>query len=250
MQYYIITGTSKGLGREMAKKLIKPGNHLFCISRNPDRELSVFAEKLNVKLDHFQYDLDRTWGINGIMEAIFTLIREAVSITLINNAGIIEPIKPVEGLTEETIRKNISVNLIAPMVLVSSFTRLAGDIPCRKTVINISSGAAKNPYYGWGCYCSAKAGLDMFSRTAGLEQQNREFPVKVISLAPGIIDTDMQASIRSSKEEDFTLVERFKRFKEDGKLIKPEVTAERIIKLLEDEGLENGCVYDIRDFYA
>ena len=65
-----------------------------------------------------------------------------------------------------------------------------------KRILNISSGAGRNPYEGWGAYCTTKAGLDHFSRVVAMEQANEQYPVEIVSIAPGIIDTDMQATIR------------------------------------------------------
>ena len=64
------------------------------------------------------------------------------------------------------------------------------------TVINISSGAAHRALEGWGAYCCAKAGLAML--TTALSLETTRSGVRVFGLAPGVIDTDMQVTIRAS----------------------------------------------------
>src|SRR5690606_11750687 len=154
------------------------------------------------------------------------------SVTLINNAGIIEPIGRVENNGAEKIAKNIAVNLTAPMILTSEFINTFRESNIDKKVINISSGAGRKPYSGWSSYCSSKAGLDHFTRVIDVEQRDKPYGVKAISLAPGIIDTDMQTKIRQSDKSDFERVETFIQYKEKGELSSPDQTAAKIIEIM------------------
>lgn len=121
------------------------------------------------------------------------------------------------------------------------------EIKTDKRIINISSGAGKKPYFGWSNYCSAKAGMDIFTRCVGLEQVDKDYPVKSISFAPGIIDTEMQSEIRASNKENFKDLERFFSLKEEGKLLSPDEVSKYVLKLLELE-YEGGEVIDIKQF--
>ena len=103
----------------------------------------------------------------------------------------------------------IALNLTAPMILSNAFIMKLKDFEGTKRIVNISSGAGRNAYEGWGTYCTTKAGLDHFSRVVALEQENAEYPVDIVSIAPGIIDTGMQETIRGSKEEAFPLLDQF-----------------------------------------
>lgn len=237
MKYYIITGTSRGLGEAISKKLIKKGNHLFCISRNENTRLINLAKNNGVSLEYIRFDLLDVNRIRGMMEDIFLQIKteEVESIVLINNAGAVIPIKPIELCFDTEIIDNIQLNLMAPMLLTSSFISLLSSINTDKRIINISSGAGKKPYFGWSNYCSAKAGMDIFTRWVGLEQVDKDYPVKSISFAPGIIDTEMQSEIRATNNENFKDLNRFISFKEEGKLLSPYEVSEYVIKLLELE---------------
>lgn len=248
VNYYIITGTSKGLGKAIAKKLIWDNNYLFCISRTKNEELIFMSANSNCKVEYIEFDLTCLEEIENLIKTIFTKINseDAESISLINNAGVLHPIKPIGKALSSDIIDNIGLNAIAPMILTSEFINHTEGLDCQRIIVNISSGAGKNPYFGWGCYCSSKAAIDMFTRCVGIEQRNTSNPVKIISFSPGIIDTDMQSEIRQSKNEDFELVERFIKYKEEGSLRSADFVAQKVLELI-DNGVESGKLYDIKE---
>ena len=252
MKYIIITGTSKGVGESIAKCLLNKNNHLFCISRSLNKDLIAEAERKGVKLQYIQQDLNKVEEIEKLMEGIFKNIdtNNTDGVYLINNAGIVAPIKKVEGLKWEDVSLNLNVNLAAPMLITSNFIECAKELKVEKRIINISSGAGKRPISGWSAYCSAKAGVDLFTRCVALEQENEEFPAKVISFGPGIVDTNMQEEIRSSHKEDFVDLEKFIGFKEQGNLRQPEEVAEAVTELLFSESFENGKVTSISEYLS
>lgn len=249
MNYIIITGASRGLGDAFAKELMLKDNYLFCISRKQNDDLIKLADTNDIKMDYFEFDLTQLTQIEGLMKEIANKIKNpAASITLINNAGTVSPIKTIEKCQSLEIVDNLSLNLMAPMILTSEFIKYFGDWETEKKIINISSGAGKNVYYGWSCYSSAKSGLNMFTRSVALEQENKKNPVKILSIAPGVIDTDMQKEIRSTDPENFINVKRFIELKEKGQLLSPDYAAEKIIQLIFNGNWENGEVLDIRDY--
>jgi benzil reductase ((S)-benzoin forming) len=248
MNYFIITGTSRGLGEAITKTFMKKGNRLFCISRKKNNDLIALAEQEGVILDYLTFDLSEPSECEPLMEQVFSNInvKEAASIYLINNAAMIEPIKPSGKADNAVITKHIQLNLIAPMILTNEFIKRTKVSSAEKVVVNISSGAANRSVFGWNAYCSSKAGLDMFTKTVGLEQENEDHPVKVISFSPGIMDTNMQKEIRSSEKNDFADVEQFQGYHEKGMLRSPEFVAGVLHDLLFNKGIENGKVYDIK----
>ncbi|QOR66123.1 (S)-benzoin forming benzil reductase [Cytobacillus suaedae] len=248
MNYFIVTGTSKGLGESIVKQLLHEDNTLFCVSRKQNNELKQMAQDKNVNLYYFSCDLQKHEEVEKMMEKILGSIDrdKAKGIYLINNAGVVEPIKPVGKASNKEMEASIRVNLLAPMILTSTFIQSTEDIQANKVVVNVSSGAANRPIFGWSIYCSTKAGLDMFTKAAGLEQSTSTYPTKVISFSPGIMDTDMQKTIRSSEKDDFADVETFKQYNESGMLRTPDFVAEVLTKLMVNENLENGQVYDIK----
>jgi len=249
MNYYIITGASRGLGRAITENLLSKDNHLFCISRRINEDIVTEAGLKDCKIDYFEYDFNFIEEIDMLIATIFERINfsKAQSICLINNAAMLEPVKPVGKYPSFEIISNMNVNLIAPMLLISEFIKRTEEVNCDKKIVNISSGAAKKPYYGWGCYCSAKAALDMFTGCVGKEQNNTPNPVKIISFNPGVMDTDMQNIIRLSTEEDFEQVERFRKLKEEGKLQSPDFVAKKLLELIHNNEIKSGMLYDVSE---
>ncbi len=249
MRYFIITGTSRGLGKAIAKALIQKGHHVFCISRTVNNELKDYAKVHEGKFDYLPYNLSNLQGLRNLMFNIFSSIdlKHAESISLINNAGILSPIKPLEECRDSEILSNLHVNLAAPLILTSEFISRTKEFVGEKTVINISSGAGSKPHYGWSNYCASKAGVNLFTQSVGIEQEERKHPVKILALAPAIMDTTMQEEIRGTDKKNFIEVEKFKDYKTQGKLLTPEQVAEVVRNLLLEGKFENGDVVDVRD---
>ncbi|MFP4165004.1 MAG: (S)-benzoin forming benzil reductase [Chitinispirillaceae bacterium] len=250
MNYAVVTGTSRGLGEALANEFLLRGTHLFCISRHKNESLVSRAEKMNVPLDYFTFDLNNPDQIEKLMVQITDRVdcAEVKNLYLINNAGVLDPIGPTERNKASEITLSFSVNIIAPIVLTSQFIKQTDAFNCERTVVNISSGAAKKPYYGWSTYCTSKAAMDMYTRVVALEQEKSENPVKMISIAPGVVETRMQEQIRNASAEDFRSVEKFRALKREGKLLKPEYVARTMVELINQNKLHSGGMYDIRDF--
>jgi benzil reductase ((S)-benzoin forming) len=195
------------------------------------------------RLTQVQFDLNDTEKLADLLSTIFKEIdSETVQkIVLFNNAGTLGEIGRTENLSVENITGAVHVNTIAPLILTSAFIRLTKDWAGEKKIINISSGAAQNPYYGWTIYCATKAALDMLTRTVATEQNAIENGVKIMSIYPGVVDTDMQTEIRKHTKEEFIDIDRFLTLKSSGSLADPTVVAEQIMQIDLQE-LENGAI--------
>ncbi|MBA4537862.1 (S)-benzoin forming benzil reductase [Bacillus aquiflavi] len=251
MKAFIITGTSRGLGEAIAEKLLAPNDHFVCISRTKNEQLLSKAMKSKASLDYYEYDLNDIHHIDTLMSNIFSKLPtdSLEGLYLINNAGIVKPIGPVQKNTSEEITLNIHVNLIAPMIMTANFIKHSASLKIDKRILNISSGAGRKSYNGWSSYCSAKAGLDHFTRCVAAEQSDKEYGVKLVSIAPGIIDTNMQVDIRSSNKDDFALLQKFIEYKETDQLLQPDYVAEKLINLLFNQHFgKNEQIIDIRTY--
>jgi len=240
MDVFIVTGASKGIGFELSRQLRAKGNKVIGVARTVPMGAENFIAA----------DLAQTEGLVELMASLIDEDREtATSFTLINNAGIVDPIGLIGSVDAEEMTAAMTVNLTAPMILSNAFIAKLKDFTGSKRIVNISSGAGRNAYEGWGTYCTTKAGLDHFSRVVALEQENVEYPVDIVSIAPGIIDTGMQETIRASGEERFPLLEQFIEYKEQGLLSSAEHTAEKLISFMEHEDFQVvGSIVDIRNF--
>lgn len=166
---------------------------------------------------------------------------------LLNNAGTIEPMAPADRCSVPDMARGVTLNLTAPMALTAEFIRLTSSWDIDRRVLNVSSGAGKKPYFGWSAYCAAKAALDMFTRCVGEEQRREDSGVRVLSVAPGVVDTEMQGRIRATSEELFRQRERFVQLKESGALLSPAEAADKLLRALFDDRHPSGSVLDIRE---
>jgi benzil reductase ((S)-benzoin forming) len=141
--------------------------------------------------------------------------------------------------------REVLLNSAAPQVLGDAFLRAARETRARCTVLMISSGAAHSVYEGWSAYGAGKAAVDQWVRTAGAEQQRRGGRVRVLAVAPGIVETAMQEQIRATAAQDFPEVARFRQLHADGELKTPDAAARQLWQLLGTD-FENGAVLDLR----
>ncbi|MFD1927046.1 SDR family NAD(P)-dependent oxidoreductase [Sporosarcina siberiensis] len=240
MDVFIITGASKGIGFELSKQLQSKDKMVIGIARTNPEDVENFIT-VNLKDTSKLHEL--------IENVISKYSEEATSFTLINNAGMVDPIGLVGDVEAVGIEEGIAVNLTAPMILSNAFITELKNFTGTKRIVNISSGAGRNAYEGWGTYCATKAGLDHFSRVVGLEQANADYPVDIVSIAPGIIDTGMQETIRASDDGAFPLLGKFIAYKEQGILSSAEQTAQKIIGFIENIDFKvEGPIVNIRDF--
>ena len=164
---------------------------------------------------------------------------------LINNAAIIDPIGVVGALDLAQVRMSAMINVAAPIALMSAFVA-ALDPATPGSVINISSGAGRRPIPGSGVYCATKAAIDMVSRTAVLELEQKQRSIVVTSLAPGIFETDMQKTARSKSEDEFPSVGTFVGFKTQNLLQTPADVAGKIIAVVKSGRMPAG-IADLRE---
>ncbi len=238
MKIFIITGASRGIGNALATILEAEGHKVLRIARSNPGEFSNLMT----------LDITAPDAPSQIMGWLKPLLPIASEITLINNAGVIEPIEQVGALDPQLIDKAIAINITAPIKLSNAFVEATQALPITKRIVNISSGAGRHVYEGWSIYCTTKAAIDHFSRALYLEQQAHTFPIAVTALAPGVIDTDMQTQIRQSEASSFPNVARFIEMKERGTLLSPHQCATKIINYLNSpQFLTDDPITDIRE---
>jgi benzil reductase ((S)-benzoin forming) len=238
----IITGGSRGIGLGLAQEFHKEGYRIITLSRTLLEKTYAFEQYSCDLTDHEQ--LDTT--LNEVFRHFDP--GNTDRIYLINNAGYLGTVDTLDHIPSDNISYTIQINLVAPLILSGMFIRLTDKWKCTKKILNISSGAAVNPYESWAMYCSSKAGLDMMTRVIAKEQKDRDHGVEAVSIYPGVVDTEMQTSVRSIDEAQFKHVQRFKDLHEYGQLADPVDVARKIIDLDKEGELRNGRVLDVRDF--
>jgi benzil reductase ((S)-benzoin forming) len=249
MEVVIVTGASRGIGAALVAALLSPGRRVIGVARGGNERLEIEARKRGAWLDWYMQDLAEIDTTEVVARSICEdMPRDASRYVLINNAGVAEPVSRVEDLTAQGLTAAMNVNVNAAILFAAHFARVTVSLEADKRVLNISSGAGRNPLEGWGAYSTTKAALDMFTRVLKLEQAARPYPLRVVSLAPGIVDTEMQAQTRSQDLTRFPQVQRFRDFKADGKLASPEDTARRIVEYLDRDDFGEREIDDLRNF--
>lgn len=246
---FIITGTSRGIGEALAGYLSNKNNLIVGLSRSKNESLEKLFEHREGQYLHFQLDLRHAETIAPVWQEVFSQIdpEKYLSITLINNAGMLEPIDQIADVNIQQMIHHIQVNLTSTMVLTSLFLQRVQHIAVEKEIIFLSSGAAKNPYSGWSAYCSSKAGVWMFARVLHQEQTNKQYPAKVVAIAPGVVETAMQKTIRTKNEQQFPAIDKFVKLKDEDQLYSVEYVANTIgDKILNNPMVDSGEDIDLR----
>jgi len=212
---YIITGTSSGIGKALAKFYLDKGEHVIGIARNNS------IEHENYK--HVTCDLSDKTQLHDIA-LLEHASKENYPIRLINNAGIIGDIQRSHELTLTHYVDMAMVNIVAPQYLCSYVLQTFG-FENVDTIINITSGAGQRPVPSWGAYCASKAAIDLFAETLHEEIKELGKSTKVYNVAPGVVDTKMQINIRGSEENNFSRHQDFVDLKENNELRSPEEVA-------------------------
>lgn len=241
MKAYIVTGTTRGIGRAIAETVVAGKNQLLSLSSAPDDNKPYWQ--------NVQCDLSRYQSIGRKLKRLLQTECSEIyqEVVLINNAGVLDPMGPMHEASESQILNHLLVNQAAPAILMSEFIRLTENVYPERRIINISSGAARHPYSGWGMYCASKAALDMMTLCVAAEQKDREHPVGVCSVSPGKVETGMQRTIRRFDKTKFPRQPDFVGAKLRGELKSTKQVADMILALDRSGELKNGGIYDLRD---
>jgi len=176
-----------------------------------------------------------------------SLAEHFASATLINNAGVMPPIAPLSASVPGDLAVALRVGLEAPMLLCASFLGATEGWNLPRKVLNISSGLGRRPMASQAAYCAAKAGMDHFTRCMALDEERKPHGARVCSLAPGVIDTDMQLQLRSAHPDAFPDVQNFAQLQRGGMLSSAHDAATRVLAWLERPDFGAQAVADVRD---
>jgi benzil reductase ((S)-benzoin forming) len=233
---FIVTGGGCGIGKALAVALAARGQSVLIIGRAEHALIETAATSSLIR--YVCADVSEAKGRDIIENA---LKDTAVISGLIHNAGIIEPILPITEIDESSWQKHMATNLDAPLFL----TQLLADKLKNGRVLNIGSGAAFFPVAGWTAYCVSKAALLMLTRCWQLERKAIEFAY----VMPGIIDTQMQTTIRNAQHMQVEKQDFFKELKQRDRLISPQTVAAFLCWLLLDidSSLYSSKEWDIYD---
>ena len=232
-----ISGASSGIGLALASSVPWSPARVFNVSRRGSPAGS-----------HVKADLADPASWRQVAELFERELRayRGERAVFVHSAGTLAPMGFAGEVDPTGYARQVLLNCAAPQVLGAAFLRAARacQAPCH--LVMISSGAAKSVYEGWSAYGAGKAALDQWVRTAGAEQERRGGHCRILAVAPGVVETEMQRQIRSMSETAFPEVEHFRELQAEGALRDPLEAAHDIWRLLARD-LPNGAVLDLRD---
>lgn len=224
---FVITGGSRGIGKALAVKLAKSNKKVLIVGRNQELLEEVSLGSPNI--DFLCADVSKQEGREKILS--FINHNELSLDGLVNNAGVIGPIKPIASIAQSEWVNTMMTNVDPALFL----TQLLIDKLKNKKILNIGSGAQYFPVLGWAAYCVSKAALAMLTKCWQLEHEDSAFAC----VLPGIIDTDMQADIRNASDMDPKKLLFFKNLYENQQLLSTQTVADFLSWLLIDVGMDD-----------
>lgn len=241
----ILTGASRGLGLAMARQCLEAGHRLLTISRRP----AELPSPAGAELEQWSADLAEPAPVAARLQAWLAATDPGTlaSATLVNNAGVISQLAPLDRISAADLSQALRVGLEAPTLLTATFLRATAAWPLPRKLLLVSSGLGRRAMAGSASYCAAKAGLDHLARAVALEQAALPQGARIVSLAPGVIDTDMQIQLRGASAADFPDVQNFAALKSGGMLTTPAAAAARVLAWLERADFGSNPVADVRD---
>ncbi len=241
----ILTGASRGLGLALAQALLARGHRVLAISRR----VPALPPQPDGRLVHWAADLAEPAPVAERLAAWLAAQapQALASATLINNAAVVATPAPLSAQPGGELAQALRVGLEAPLLLTAAFLRATADWPLPRRVLLISSGLGRRAMAGQAPYCAAKAGLDHLARAVALEEAARPGGARIVSLAPGVIDTDMQQQLRAADPALFPERQRFVALQADGLLDTPAGAAAKVLRLLERADFGSQPVADVRD---
>ena len=188
----IVTGSTRGIGKETALLLLKNGMNVIISSKSQD---SVYKAIQEIYLK-FPSKKENILGLKCDVSKhseVKTLVNVSVkrfgSIDiLVNNAGIVY-YKSIMNTTEEEWNKTIDTNLKGSFLFTKELLPYMIENKSGGIIINVSSGAGKSGFPNLSAYCASKFGI--IGLTKGVAQEVANNNVKVMAICPGGVDTEM-----------------------------------------------------------
>ncbi|MBA2657943.1 MAG: SDR family oxidoreductase [Tatlockia sp.] len=216
---FLITGGGSGIGRALAHSLAEKKRKVLIIGRR--ERLLIETAAFSPLITYLQADVSTHQGRDQILNH---LARTESLEGLINNAGLLEPITPVDKIDESSWQQILATNLNAPLFLTQALLSKLKQ----GRILNIGSGAAYFAIAAWAGYCVSKAGLAMLTRCWQMENPD----LLIAHVMPGIIDTEMQTLARQAKQMDEEQRQFYLKLHQEKRLVSTATVAEFLAWLL------------------
>eukprot|EP00062_Callorhinchus_milii_P022303 gi/632979945/ref/XP_007906754.1/ PREDICTED: sepiapterin reductase [Callorhinchus milii] len=246
----VITGASRGLGKELALQLapsLTGASSLVLVARSGERleevRRAVLASQPSLRVLLVPADLSTGQGVGAALAALPQ--HRPRRLLLLNNAGSLGDVSKfvVDFTSPAEITDYFSLNVTSFMCLsagvLRAFPQKAG---LTRTVVNISSLCAIKPFKSWSLYCMGKAAREMMCHVLAAEQPD----LRVLSYAPGPLDTDMFLQART-ETGDPEVREAAKSLYAEGNVLTPQDSARKLVDILVRDQFESGAHVDFYD---
>ncbi|MHC4459695.1 MAG: SDR family NAD(P)-dependent oxidoreductase [Planctomycetota bacterium] len=220
----VVTGASQGIGASVARWLGKIGARVTLIARSKQLLNQVAGDVERLGGNPLPISMDVA-DAKACRRSIGNTIEQFGRLdALVNNAGIFEPMATVARADPDAWQYNIQVNLLGPVYM--TMAAIAELHKQNGRLINVSSGAANRVIESGSAYCAAKAALNHFTRVLATEEP----ALTAIAVRPGVVDTQMQALLRSKGPREMRPEQaaHYQNLKTIGKLEPPHVPARTI----------------------
>ena len=228
----LITGTGSGIGKALAELLLSENYLIFGYSRTNQIE--------NKNFTFTKIDLS---DMEAVQKLQFPNVNVASDVLLVNNAATIGSILPIDRKTNEEILREYNLNIISPTLLSRKFINNYSDN--KKLLINIGSGAANKAIASWSTYCATKSGLDMLTEVI---QKEKHESLKVFSIHPGVVNTNMQEEIRKSDADFFPIKQQFIDYYSKNELFSVDFVALKIFQIIAKNEDFKEIILNLRGF--
>jgi len=246
---FIVTGSSRGVGEALVTELLQPGHQVLGLARHQNAALDQQASRAGAQLTQWAVDLaSPALAAQRLGEWLARMdAARPASATLINNAGVVSTPAPLGQAPLAELSNALRVGLEAALLLSAAFLHATDAWAVPRRVLNVSSGLGRRAMAGSAAYCAAKAGMDHFTRAMALEQAARPHGARVMSIAPGVIDTDMQRQLRGADATLFPEQAMFARLHDEGQLLSPRACALKLLARLQRADFGDEPIGDVRD---
>ncbi|XP_073411173.1 sepiapterin reductase isoform X2 [Dendrobates tinctorius] len=249
----VVSGASRGFGLSVSRQLAAraaPGSALLLVSRS-EETLRREAERLRelhpgLGVHWTAADLSTEDGVRRTVTAAAEMRSgEPETLIIINNAGSLGDISKsfMDVMDLEEVNRYLSFNVSSALCLTSSLLKtFPRRVGLQRVVVNVSSLAAIQPFKSWTLYCVGKAARDMMFRVLAEEEAD----VRVLNYAPGVLDTEMQQEARTLTADEEQR-QMFVNMKNDGKLVDAEVSARKMLDVIQGDTYKSGAHVDFYD---
>mmetsp|Transcript_33933 Transcript_33933/g.78253 ORF Transcript_33933/g.78253 Transcript_33933/m.78253 type:complete len:270 (+) Transcript_33933:1084-1893(+) len=258
MMLLVVTGASRGLGQAIAvafckeQQLRSASIRALLVARSKEgmkatrKKMGIACSNTEVRVTLHEMDLSDLMQLDGNIDSLLEDSKpfsQYKQIVVINNAGSLGHLGPAADTPSlQSLQRYMDLNVTSSLWLTSRLSKELMEFEDRTTIVNISSLCAIEPFPTMAGYCAAKAARDMFHAAMA-----KEPGVKVLNYAPGVLDTDMSATLRQCDALDDGLHAFFNAAHQKGELIPPEKTAEKLVRLVMSGDFQNGAHVDYWD---